>query len=91
MKYVERADNWPSELFDLEGDPGESVNLIGDRKHSTQVAELRERVHRFFDSAGAVPLTDWRKAVKQTILIDAGYYDGWEQRKPQPAKAAAPE
>ena len=85
MKYVERADNWPSELYDLEADPGESVNLIGDPAYGKRAAELKQRTDGFFRSAGSVPLTEWRSATKQTILIDSGYYDGWSRRQ-GPAK-----
>ena len=81
LKYVRRADNWPDELFDLEADPGENTNLIGDRAHAGQLNELKGRMDRFFASAGAAPLEKWRSTTSQTILLDAGYYDGWARRQ----------
>ena len=41
LKYIQRTDDWPDEMFDMEGDPSESVNLIGHRHHTRQVAEMR--------------------------------------------------
>src|ERR687898_521571 len=29
LKYIERADEWPNELFDLEADSREDTNVIG--------------------------------------------------------------
>jgi arylsulfatase A-like enzyme len=80
LKYVERGDNWPSELFDLEANPDESVNLIGDRRHGEQLTQLRTRLRAFFSRAGAPALENWRSTTRQTILIDTKYYDGWSQR-----------
>jgi arylsulfatase A-like enzyme len=79
-KYVERADEWPSELFDLEADPSESVNLIGDRRYRERLADLRVRLESFFQQAGAPPLAQWRTTTRQKIPIDSGYYDGWAVR-----------
>ena len=84
LKYVERAENWPSELFDMEADPGESVNVIGDRAYSRQLAGLRSELRSGFARTGAPPLEQWRSTTRQTILIDSGYYDGWSKR-PRPA------
>ena len=86
LKYVERADNWPSELFDLEANPEESVNLIGDRARQEQRAQLQARLHGFFRAAGSQPLENWRKTARQTILIDAGYYDKWSERPHPPVR-----
>jgi arylsulfatase A-like enzyme len=80
LKYVERGDNWPSELFDMEADPSESVNVIGDASYGPRLRELRAGLHAFFESAGAPPLDRWRSTTRQTILIDSGYYDGWSKR-----------
>ncbi|MFB3826290.1 MAG: sulfatase [Bryobacteraceae bacterium] len=82
LKYVERADNWPSELFDIEADSSETVNVIGDRAYGKQLAELRGRLRGLFESTGAPPLEHWRSTTRQTILIDSGYYDGWPERRP---------
>jgi uncharacterized sulfatase len=35
------------QLFDMESDPRETVNLAGDARHAATVAELRERVRRY--------------------------------------------
>jgi arylsulfatase A-like enzyme len=86
LKYVERGDNWPSELFDLEADPGETVNVIGDRGYRPRVAELRAKLGAFFERAGAPPLSEWRSTTRQSILLDSTYYDGWAERGKQPTK-----
>ncbi len=80
MKYVERVDNWPSELFDLEADPGETTNLIGDRHYAQRLTQLRGRLSEFFQGIGAPPASEWRTTTRQKIPEDAGYYDGWSRR-----------
>lgn len=82
LKYVERGDDWPSELFDVEADPGETVNVIGDRSRREDLAELRGKLRSFFGRIGAPPVNEWRSTTRQTILVDSGYYDGWSVRAP---------
>lgn len=77
LKYVERSEGWPNEPFDLEGDPGETINRVGALQHREQVADLRRRPHAFFDAAGAPRLADWRSTTKQILPTDTGYYT-WE-------------
>jgi arylsulfatase A-like enzyme len=67
LKYVERSREWESELFDLEADPGETANVIADPRHRRQLEALRADLHRFFDRAGAAPLDDWRKNLRQVF------------------------
>jgi len=78
LKYIERAEGWPNELFDLEVDPGEVINRIGAPDYRQQARELRSRLHGFFDGAGAPPLADWRTTTEQILPTDIGYYT-WEQ------------
>ena len=74
LKFVERADGWPNELFDLEEDPGERTNRVGKPEFRERRVALRERLHGFFDRAGAPPLSQWRDTTRQTIPTDVGYY-----------------
>jgi choline-sulfatase len=67
LKYVGRAEGWPSELFDLEADPGERRNVIGDARHAKQLGDLRFRLARSFERAGAPPLAAWRSTTKQKL------------------------
>ncbi len=76
-KYVQRADNWWDELYDLGNDPGETVNVIGWPAHQKRLAELRSRLKGFFAAAGAPPIDQWHSTSRQILPIDAGYYDGW--------------
>jgi arylsulfatase A-like enzyme len=46
-KYIHRPDG-PFELYDLEHDPGERVNLFGQPGHEERVATLRTRLEAFF-------------------------------------------
>jgi len=67
LKYIERTKEWPSEMFDLEADPGETRNVIDDPRHSKQRDALREELHRFFQDAGAPPLEQWRTTTTQIM------------------------
>ena len=77
LKYVERADGWPDELFDIEQDPGERVNRVGKPEYRSRRQALRERLAGFFERAGARPLSQWRSTTRQTVPTDVGYYS-WE-------------
>jgi arylsulfatase A-like enzyme len=77
LKYIERAEEWPSELFDLEADPAEATNVIGSRSDRQRLADLRSRLRRFFETSGAPPIERWHDSVRNVLTIDAGYYDRW--------------
>jgi len=74
LKYVERSDGWPNELFDLEDDPGETINRVGKPEYRERRLALQQRLHAFFDQAGAPPIDDWRSTTKQIIPTDIDYY-----------------
>lgn len=67
LKYVERTREWPSELYDLETDPGESQNRISDPRYRRQLAALRADLARFFQQVGAPPLEAWRETTQQQL------------------------
>jgi choline-sulfatase len=67
LKYVERTKEWPSELYDLEADPGETKNVIDDPAHQKQFETLRTDLARYFQKNGAPPIEDWRKTTKQNL------------------------
>ncbi|HYM11507.1 MAG TPA: sulfatase-like hydrolase/transferase, partial [Bryobacterales bacterium] len=76
LKYIERTKEWPSELYDLEADPGETRNVIDDPKHRKQVAALRRDMREFFHGRGAPPLEDWRSTTRQRIPTYKRLSDG---------------
>lgn len=67
LKYIERTREWPSELFDLESDPGETRNAINDPRHKKQLEALRAELKAFFKENGAPPIEDWRSTTKQNL------------------------
>jgi choline-sulfatase len=67
LKYIERTQKWPSELFDLEADPGEKQNAIDDPRHQRELAALRHDMHNFFHQHGAPVLEEWRSTTKQRL------------------------
>jgi choline-sulfatase len=69
MKYVERTEEWPSELFDLETDPGERQNVIDDKRHAAQLTALRARLTDFFQKTGAPPIDQWRTTTTQNLCL----------------------
>jgi choline-sulfatase len=69
LKYVERTQEWPSELFDLETDPGETRSVLNERPYSAQRQALRADLARFFRTAGAPPLAEWRSTTRQELTV----------------------
>ncbi len=67
LKYIERTREWPSELFDLETDAEERRSVLDDPRHRKQVAELRSRLHGFFQGVGAPPIEEWRGTTTQHL------------------------
>jgi choline-sulfatase len=69
MKYVERTDGHPSELFDIEADPTERRNLMNEASYAKQLASLKSDLARFFANAGAPPIEQWRKTAPQKLTV----------------------
>jgi len=76
MKYIERTKEWPSELFDLEADPGETRNAIDDPRQKKQLAGLRDDLRAFFSRQGAPRLEEWRSTTRQRIPTYRRVSDG---------------
>ncbi len=69
LKYIERTQEWPSELYDLEGDPGELKNVVDDPNHAKEKKALQARLHGFFQKVGAPPIEQWRSTTKQKLAV----------------------
>ena len=69
LKYVERTKEFPSELFDLEKDPGETKSVIGEAKYEKQLAALKKDLASYFEKKGAPPLEQWRATTKQNLTV----------------------
>jgi len=69
LKYIERTKEWPSEMFDLEKDPGERHDIIAEPARARERQALQSRLHQFFDKMGAPPLADWRSTTKQDLAV----------------------
>ena len=67
LKYIERTKEWPSELYDLEADPGETSNRINDPAYRRQLQTLREDLHEFYQKVGAPDIEDWQSTTKQKL------------------------
>ena len=67
IKYVERTDEWPSEMYDLTKDPGETNNVIHDPSYAASRDAMKRDLHQFFQRAGAPPIAAWRTTTKQKL------------------------
>jgi arylsulfatase A-like enzyme len=66
-KLLVRTKEWASELYDLERDPGEKQNRIGDLGLAAVERELRGEIDRFFVGQGAPPIEQWSTTTKQHL------------------------
>jgi arylsulfatase A-like enzyme len=69
LKYVERTKEWPSELYDLEADPGEKRNVIDAPAYQKQLESLRTDLAGWFRRAGAPPIEQWRSTTTQNLTV----------------------
>ena len=69
LKYIERTKEFPSELYDLEADPGEKRNVIAEPGYQKMVAELRRELGGFFEAGGAPPIEQWRSTTRQKLNV----------------------
>ena len=69
LKYIERTAEWPSELYDLEADPGEKRNLIDENSYAKRLRSLRADLAGFFERTGAPPIEDWRSTTEQHLTV----------------------
>ena len=67
FKYIERTDNWPSELYDLVNDPHETRNVIDNSEYRSTREHLRHDLASYFHAAGAPPLSEWRSTTVQHL------------------------
>ncbi len=74
-KYIERIHQTPNELYDLERDPGERLNLISDPGRAAVREQLKRRLHEFF-ARYADPKWDlWRGGKSKSHLLTAALFN----------------
>src|SRR5262249_15047677 len=67
LKYLERAEGYPNEMFDLEADPGETRNVIDSSDYRKQRDAFHRELTDYFHQRGAPPLEEWRSSTKQSL------------------------
>jgi arylsulfatase A-like enzyme len=67
LKYIERAEGFASELFDLEADPPESKNVFDDPAYRRQRDAFHKELTGYFQGLAAPPLEEWRTTMKQKM------------------------
>ena len=58
-KFTWRHPVGPDELYDLETDPGERLNLAGDERHADTIGRLRTLIQGFFDEYADLEYDLW--------------------------------
>ncbi|MFH1264400.1 MAG: sulfatase-like hydrolase/transferase [Planctomycetota bacterium] len=71
-KYIERFQQKPNELYHLADDPGERENLVDRPAHAGIQAELRRRLHAFFDRYRDPQYDLWRGGRSKSRLTPTG-------------------
>ncbi|MCU0247198.1 MAG: sulfatase-like hydrolase/transferase, partial [Bryobacter sp.] len=66
-KYIHRVEGWPSELFDLQNDPGEERNVLETPAGRKTAVELQRKLQAFFERKGAPPIEQWRSTTRQVL------------------------
>jgi choline-sulfatase len=74
-KLVLRAQGRPSELFDLEADPGETTNVFDDPRYRAVREALTKDLEAFFREQGAPPLDEWEKTSTRTVTYQKSISD----------------
>ncbi len=67
LKLIQRTKEWPSEMFDLEADAGETRNVYDDAAYRKQRDALRADMDRFFSRTGAPEQESWRSTTRQHL------------------------
>jgi hypothetical protein len=67
LKYIERTDHWPSEMYDLAKDPQETNNIIGDSSYTESRDALKKDLLEYFQRVGAPPIEAWRTTTEQHL------------------------
>ncbi|MCC6393777.1 MAG: DUF4976 domain-containing protein, partial [Bryobacterales bacterium] len=69
LKYVRRTKEWPSELYDLERDPGEKTNHADDPEYEKVKRSLDAELDGWFEKYGAPAQEKWRGTTKQNLTV----------------------
>jgi hypothetical protein len=54
-------------MFDLERDPGETKDVIGDPSYAGSREAMEKDLFRFFQRSGAPPIEAWRTTTEQQL------------------------
>ncbi len=71
LKYVERYPDGPHELYNLNDDPNERLNLYGQPKQADIQKELHVRLYKFFNRYADPKYDLWRGGQSKTHLLSA--------------------
>ena len=84
-KYVHRYPNGPHELYDLQSDPDEFVNLVQHDEHQSVRTELQKRLFAFYDKYAAPKYDMWKGGTSQVRI-----HDGIDEELAQLVSVSAP-
>ncbi len=71
LKYIERAEGWPTEMFDLEADPGETRSVAESPEYRGQREAFHNELTRYFSDQGAPPIEEWRSTTRQVLPAES--------------------
>ncbi len=73
-KYIERIYQKPNELYHLETDPGERMNLVGAPEHAAIQEQLQKRLYSFFDRYAEPRWDLWKGGKSKTDILTEKFF-----------------